>query len=111
MQTNMVSIRSLRALREQLLNSYVDIIGAEEFSLLYDINQSKDIYPYWKFDHFDVGMLNDKQCATDFRFTKNDLYPLLDVLNILESRGGYRRRQIRCTTRQKKSHRKYFFTH
>ena len=42
----MVTNMSLRALREQILISYVyDVIDSDEFVLLYDANQSKDIYP------------------------------------------------------------------
>ena len=43
----MATNRSLRALREQILISYAyDVIDSDEFVLLYDANQSKDIYPY-----------------------------------------------------------------
>jgi len=52
----MATNRSLRAVREQLLVAYAeDMIGAEKFVLLYDANQSKPIYPYWKYDKFDIG--------------------------------------------------------
>ena len=75
----------LRVLREQILILYAyDVIDFDEFVLLYDANQSKDIYPYWNYQPFDIGMIDEEQCFIDFRFAKNDLNILLDVLNVLE---------------------------
>ena len=57
----MATNRSLRAVREQILFTYAEnIIDADEFLLLYDANQSKPIYPYWKYNTFDVGMMMSK---------------------------------------------------
>ena len=82
---NMTTNRSLRALREQILISYAyDVIDSDEFVLLYDANQSKDIYPYWNYQPFDIGMIDEEQCFIDFRFAKNDLNIMLDVLNVPE---------------------------
>ena len=82
---NMATNRSLRALREQILISYeYDVIDSDEFVLLYDTNQSKDIYPYWNYQPFDIGMIDEEQCFIDFRFAKNDLNIFLDVLNVPE---------------------------
>ena len=79
----MATNRSLRTVREQILFAYAEnITDADEFLLLYDANQSKPIYPYWKYNTFDVGMIDDEQSFIDFRFGKNDLYTLLDVFNI-----------------------------
>ena len=79
----MATNRSLRAVREQILFAYAEnVIDADEFLLLYDANQSKPIYPYWKYNTFDVGIIDDEQSFIDFRFGKNDLYTLLDVFNI-----------------------------
>ena len=50
-------------------------------SCLYDANQSKDIYLYWKYETFDIGMTDEELCFIDFKFAKNDLHVLLDVLN------------------------------
>ena len=79
----MATNRSLRAVHEQILFAYTEnIIDADKFLLLYDANKSKPIYPYWKYNTFDVGMINDEQSFIDFRFGKNDLYTLLDVFNV-----------------------------
>ena len=52
---------SLRAIREQILFAYTkNMIDADEFLLLYDVNQSKAIYPLWKYNTFDVGMIDDE---------------------------------------------------
>ena len=81
----MATNHSLRAVREQILISFAeDIIDAEDFVLLYNANKSKAIYPYWKYEKFDIGVIDDEQSFIDFRFGKNDLYTLLDVLNIPE---------------------------
>ena len=57
----MATNRSLRAAREQILLAYAEsIIDADEFLLLYDVNQSKAIYPLWKYNTFDVGMIDDE---------------------------------------------------
>ena len=67
----MATYRSLKTVRQQLVVSYMDdLIDAEEFVLLYDAYQSKDIYPYWKYDNFDIRMFDDEQCVIDFRFVK-----------------------------------------
>ena len=69
----MATNRSLRAVREQILFAYAEnIIDANKFLLLYDANQSKPIHPYWKYNTFDVGIIDDEQSFIDFRFGKND---------------------------------------
>ena len=48
-----------------------DIITAEEYFLLNDINTSKQL-----------DLLNDAECKSEFRFYRNDIYRLAGVLNI-----------------------------
>ena len=56
----MATNRSLRAVREQILFAYAEnIIDADDYLLLYDDNQSKPIYPLWKYNTFNVGMIDD----------------------------------------------------
>lgn len=78
--------RSLRGFRENLQQSLTsNMIDAEEFVLLYGANQShhnQDIYPQQKYEPFDTGTIDEEQCFIEFRFGKNDLHVLLDVLNI-----------------------------
>ena len=52
---------SLKALRDQMVLSFVEnVIISDQFILLYDANMFKDIYPYWKFLHFDMGTFDDE---------------------------------------------------
>ena len=82
-KTIMATSATFKALRDQLVLSYVEnIIDSDEFILLYDANMSKDIYPYWKYSHFDMRTFDDEQCVVDRGFSKAHLYTLLDVLNI-----------------------------
>ena len=60
------------------------MFDAEEFVLLYDANQSKNRYPYWKYEPFDIRTNDEEQWFIDFKFTKNDLHVLLDGLNIAD---------------------------
>ena len=79
----MATNASLKALRDQLVLSYAEnVIDSNEFILLYDANMFKDIYPYWKYSHFDMRTFDGEQCIVDFRFSKTHLYTLLDVLNV-----------------------------
>ena len=75
-----------------LLAADMDIIDDEEFSLLYDINKSKNAtYPYWKYEGFDLDALSDDECLADFRFRRDDIYRLFQVLDIPEEVVCYNR--------------------
>ena len=79
----MATNASLKALRDQLLLYYAEnVIDSDKFILWYDASMSKDIYPYWKYLHFDMTTFYDEQCIVDFTFSKSHLYTLFDVLNI-----------------------------
>ena len=78
-------VYGLEAVRDALLLAYNEsIIDDEEFALLYDCNQSKPLYPYWKFDAFNFDCWNEAECETELRFKKNDLASLMDYLQIPE---------------------------
>lgn len=80
-----MATRGPRAVRDAILISYADnLIDDEEFVLLYDANISREVYPYWKFQRFDLDELNDVQCKTEFRFAKNDVIRLTESLQIPE---------------------------
>ena len=80
----MATNSSLKALRDKLVLSYAEnITDSDEFILFCDANMSKDIYPYWKYSHYDMR-INDircEQCIVDFRLSKTHLYKPY-VLNI-----------------------------
>jgi len=61
----------------------LNLIDDEEFLLLYDANKSKnpDI-PYSQYEYFDLDSMADDECMSEFRFLKNDIYRLLEVLDL-----------------------------
>ena len=84
---------SLKSARNHLLFSHYDhVINDEEFLLLYDINQSENVdLPYDLYPFFDFDSLENDECLSDFRFNKEDIPRLAEVLGIP--------RQIRCYQR------------
>ena len=75
---------TFRELREALLFAYQDgSIYDTEFVLLYDLNCSENLeFPYWKYGRFDLDSTTDDECKAEFRFFKNDIYELGEVLDI-----------------------------
>ena len=66
-----------------MLLSYVEnIIDEDEFVLLYELNNSKEIYPFWKYDKFDLENMDEAQCKIEFRFLLSHIYDFKNVLNI-----------------------------
>ena len=60
----MASDRCLRQARNSLLLSYV------EFVLLYKLNNSTEIYPFWKYDKFDLKNMDETRCKGEFGFLR-----------------------------------------
>ena len=59
------------------------LINDEEFLLLYDLNTSASPdFPYWTYENFDLDSLSDEECKAEFRFYRNDIYQMLDVLQL-----------------------------
>ena len=75
---------TFREAREALLFAYQDgSIDDTEFALLYDLNSSENLeFPYWKYGRFDLDSMTDDKCKVEFRFFKNDIYLLREVLDI-----------------------------
>ena len=75
---------SLREVREAILLAHQNkMINDEEFALLYDLNSSKNLdIPYWTYQPFDLDTMDDAECKTEFRFYRNDIYNLIDVLQL-----------------------------
>ena len=68
-----------------LLAHYEGLINDEEFMLLYDVNSSKNLsLPFWKYDRFSLDNMENDECISEFRFEKEDLFLLHDVLQILD---------------------------
>ena len=59
---------------------YIDDV---EFALLYDVNRPRNLeIPYWQYDQFDLENLSNDECKAEFRFLKEDIYRLINVLQL-----------------------------
>ena len=77
----MPSFRQNRSLI--LLPHGAGFLDDEEFVLLYDINTWKNPdLPYWNYGAFDLDQLTDVECKAEFRFHKQGICNLADVLII-----------------------------
>ena len=53
--------------------------------LLQYINTTKGPdFPYWNYEAFELDIMSDDECQAEFRFCKNDVYNLKEVLNLSE---------------------------
>ena len=50
---------------------------------------SKEIYPFWKYDKFDLENMDEAQSKREFRFLRSHIYDLKNVLNIPEKNSYY----------------------
>lgn len=75
---------TFRQAREALLYGFSDnLITAEEFILLYDINKSKNRdFEYRLYDNFNLQNISDDDCHSEFRFGKNDIIRLRNTLQL-----------------------------
>ena len=72
--------------RDLVLTAFAeDFISEEEFVLLYDLNLSKNpLFPYWKYERFDLENFSDAEFKAEFRFVKSDIDVLAEALEIPE---------------------------
>lgn len=75
---------SLKEAKKQLLYAFDDgLISDEECLLLYDLNRSTNLdFPYEQYPLFDLDDMQNDECLAEFRFHKNDLPILAEVLGI-----------------------------
>ena len=59
------------------------VIDDEEFCLLYDANRSKN--PYVEYGKFDLEEMDDAECKAEFRFRKEHIPVLAEVLGLPET--------------------------
>ena len=87
---------TFRKARESLLTSYAeDLIDEDEFLLLYDLNVSKNPdLPYWSYEKFELDNLTDDECKAEFRFLKNDIYQVAEVMRVPEEIFTYNRVKV-----------------
>ena len=70
----------LREVRDAILLAYdANLIDAEEFFILYEENRSRELFPYWKADNFDLDDWDNTECKTELRFAKDDLNLLAEA--------------------------------
>ena len=70
--------------RDTILISFAsDMIDATECLLLYDVNSPNNLdIPYWSYERFDLDLMTDNECKTEFSCYKNDIYKLSEILNL-----------------------------
>ena len=78
---NMVGLRQVRYCL--MTSDSLSIINIKEFILLYQLNSSKNTdFSFWCHENFDLDKFNDDEYKVSFRFLKNDVYFLKEVLGI-----------------------------
>ena len=78
-----MAFRGLQGFRETLGCAYLnDLLDIDEFVYLYETNQSRPLFPFWKFDHFTIDNWDEAECYIDLRFHKSHLQSLLQCLQI-----------------------------
>ena len=53
-------------------------------SLVWTITVTRDLFPYWKFENFDLASWNHEECIIELRFAMKDLQLLMNYLEIPE---------------------------
>ena len=86
---------SLRDTRDALLLAFSDdAISDDEFCLLYDLNRSRDDYPYWNYQRFNLDDMDNSESWSHFRFYKSDIYRLKDALQVPDTIKTYNRMRV-----------------
>ena len=85
---------NLREAQDILFHFHADnLIDNEEFILLYDVTKpANPEFLCWTYPPFDLETFSDDECNTEFRFSKNNIYSLVDALRIPD--------EVRCPNRQ-----------
>ena len=80
---------NLKTVQDMIFLDHADhLIDGEEYLLLYDLNQSKNLdLPYHSHEKFDLDSLNKNECKVEFRSDKRDIYTFCDVLKFLKKLG------------------------
>ena len=85
---------NLEEAQDILLHCHANnLIDDEEFVLLDDVTkQANPEFPYWTYPLFDLEKFSGGECNAEFRFFKNNIYSLVDALQIPD--------KVRCPNRQ-----------
>ena len=66
-----------------LIANDLNLIDEDEVLLLSKVKTSKNLdNPFWRYDTWDLDSLTDDECISEFRFLKQDIYGLLEVLDL-----------------------------
>ena len=52
---------------------WLNCIDEVDFACLYKYCHSRSLFPYWKFEEFNLASWNDEECFAELRFAKKDL--------------------------------------
>ena len=64
-----MAVGGLQTVRDALSFPYAEnVIDDVEYGLHYDYNRSKSIFPYWKYEEFDVETWDDVEYRTELHF-------------------------------------------
>ena len=77
---------------EDLILAYndADVIDVDEALLLHDIQDRRNPhFPYWTYEKFDLGLLQEDECKAEFRLLKNDVLALHRALRFPEQLKCY----------------------
>ena len=77
-------MNSFGEVRDILLLAHGEnLINDEDLVLLCDLNTSRNIdLPFWSCKEADLNTLSNDECRSEFRFLKNDIYHLAEILQI-----------------------------
>ena len=66
------------------------LIDDEDLILLQDLHQRKNpVFPYWRYEKFTLDLMDQYECKAEFRMWRNDVYTLLETLNLPEELRCY----------------------
>lgn len=96
MASKKLKMAALREIRNMLLISHgLNIISDEELVLLLLENSEKrprkSSFPYDDYEPFSLDDMDEEECKSDFRFEKDDIHYLADMLELPE--------KLRCSSR------------
>ena len=88
-----LNMPNLKTVQDMIFLDHADhLIDDEEYLLLYDLNQSKNLdLPHHSHEKFDLGSLNKVESKSEFRSDKRGIYTFCDVFEITEEIRRYNR--------------------
>ena len=60
-----------------------DVIDEDEFvAVTAEFEKNAPIFPYWKYERFDLNSMTEDECKSEFRFAKGDIPRLLEAFRL-----------------------------